>query len=205
MAGARMMHDTVARTVAEWTQLAPLLLDPLLLEQVAAAGDAIADSLRHEGRILFAGNGGSAAVASHLAAELVGRCVRDRAALSGLALADSASTITALGNDHGYETIFERGVSAFGRAGDVLVAMTTSGTSPNILRAMSRAAEMDIVTIAMTGTRGETFAASGDHGLVVPSPSTQRVQEVHLAWGHAWCEAIDEQWHARELQASGSA
>lgn len=199
------MRETVGRTAAEWMQLAPLLVDPDLLDQVTAAGEAICDSLRQEGRILFAGNGGSAAVASHLAAELVGRCVRDRAALSGLALADSASTITALGNDHGYETIFERGVSAFGRPGDVLVAMTTSGTSPNVLRAMDRAAELGIVTIAMTGTRGRAFAASGDHGLVVPSASTQRVQEVHLAWGHAWCEAIDERWHNSELKASGSA
>lgn len=198
------MRDAVSRTAVEWTELAPRLLDPALLDRVAAAGEAISTSLQQEGRILFAGNGGSASVASHLAAELVGRCVRDRAALSGLSLADSASTLTALGNDHGYETIFERGVSAFGRRGDVLVAMTTSGTSPNVLRAMTRAAELGIVTIAMTGTRGEAFAASGDHGLVVPSASTQRVQEVHLAWGHAWCEAIDERWHAAELEASGS-
>lgn len=199
------MRDSVSRTAMQWMQLAPLLQDPDLLDQVGAAGEAIAHSLQNQGRILFAGNGGSASVASHLAAELVGRCVQDRTALAGLSLADSASTLTALGNDHGYETIFERGVSAFGRPGDVLVAMTTSGTSPNIVRAMTRATEMGIVTIAMTGTRGEAFAASGDHGLMVPSPSTQRVQEVHLAWGHAWCEAIDDRWHAAELQASESA
>lgn len=198
------MRESVSRTATEWTELAPRLLDSALLDRVAAAGEAISASLQQEGRVLFAGNGGSASVASHLAAELVGRCVRDRAALSGLSLADSASTLTALGNDHGYETIFERGVSAFGRRGDVLVAMTTSGTSPNILRAMSRAAELGIVTIAMTGTRGEAFAKSGDHGLIVPSASTQRVQEVHLAWGHAWCEAIDERWHVAEVEASGS-
>lgn len=199
------MRDSVSRTAMQWLQLAPLLQDADLLDRVGAAGEAIAYSLQNQGRILFAGNGGSASVASHLAAELVGRCVRDRTALAGLSLADSASTLTALGNDHGYETIFERGVSAFGRPGDVLVAMTTSGTSPNILRALARAAEIGIVTIAMTGTRGEAFAASGDHGLVVPSPSTQRVQEVHLAWGHAWCEAIDERWHAAEIQATESA
>jgi D-sedoheptulose 7-phosphate isomerase len=194
------MRAAVQQSVQEWTDLAPRLADPTLVEAVASAGEAIATSLAAEGRILFAGNGGSASIASHLAAELVGRCVLDRQALAGLALADSASTLTALGNDHGYDTIFERGVSAFGRSGDVLVAMSTSGSSPNIVKAVARAREMDLVTIAMTGDRGAAFASSADHGLVVPSPSTQRVQEVHLMWGHAWCEQIDVRWHESERQ-----
>jgi D-sedoheptulose 7-phosphate isomerase len=194
------MRAAVQQSVQEWTDLAPRLADPTLVEAVASAGEAIATTLAAEGRVLFAGNGGSASIASHLAAELVGRCVLDRQALAGLALADSASTLTALGNDHGYDTIFERGVSAFGRPGDVLVAMSTSGSSPNIVKAVARAREMDLVTIAMTGDRGAAFASSADHGLVVPSPSTQRVQEVHLMWGHAWCEQIDVRWHESERQ-----
>lgn len=196
-----MMRAGAVRSVAEWIELAPRLADPALLDHVAAAGEAIVESLAAGGRVLFAGNGGSASIASHLAAELVGRCVLDRQALPGLALADSASTITALGNDHGYDTIFERGVSAFGRPGDVLVAMSTSGTSPNIVRAVTRARDEGLVTIAMTGERGASFAASADHGLVVPSPSTQRTQEVHLLWGHAWCEQIDVRWHGAEQPA----
>lgn len=192
------MRASTQRSIQEWIDLAPLLLEPRLLDQVAAAGEAIALSLAHGGRVMFAGNGGSASISSHLAAELVGRCVLDRQALAGIALADSASTITAVGNDHGYDTIFERGVSAFGRAGDVLVAMSTSGSSPNIVAAVRRAHEMDIVTIALTGEAGATFADTADHGLVVPSGSTQRVQEVHLVWGHAWCEQVDVRWHAEQ-------
>lgn len=195
------MRAGAVQSVEEWIELAPRLADPGLLDAVARAGEAIATSLAAGGRVLFAGNGGSASIASHLAAELVGRCVLDRRALPGLALADSASTITALGNDHGYDTIFERGVSAFGRPGDVLVAMTTSGTSPNIVRAVDRARDEGLVTIVMTGERGVAFAASADHGLVVPSSSTQRAQEVHLLWGHAWCEEIDVRWHDAEQPA----
>lgn len=194
------MRDGVVSSIQEWADLAPQLCDPKLVDAVAAAGESIVASLAGGGRILFAGNGGSASISSHLAAELVGRCVLDRHALAGLALADSASTLTALGNDHGYDTIFERGVSAFGREGDVLVAMSTSGTSANIVRAVDRAHATGLVTIAMTGDRGGHFADSADHGLVVPSGSTQRIQEVHLMWGHAWCEEIDVRWHESERQ-----
>ncbi|MCD9197625.1 D-sedoheptulose-7-phosphate isomerase [Aeromicrobium wangtongii] len=194
------MRSGVVQSIQEWAELTPRLVDESLVNAVAAAGEAIVTSLAGGGRVLFAGNGGSASIASHLAAELVGRCVLDRQALAGLALADSASTLTALGNDHGYDTIFERGVSAFGRPGDVLVAMSTSGSSPNIVRAVARARETGLVSIAMTGERGDAFAASADHGLMVPSGSTQRVQEVHLMWGHAWCEQVDVRWHESERQ-----
>lgn len=194
------MREGVEQSVQEWADLVPRLSEPTLLDAVAAAGDAITASLAQGGRVLFVGNGGSASIASHLAAELVGRCVLDRQALPGLALADSASTLTAIGNDHGYDTIFERGVSAFGRPGDVLVAMSTSGASPNVVRALARAHELTLVTIAMTGEHGTGFAASADHGLIVPSSSTQRIQEVHLMWGHAWCEQIDIRWHDAERQ-----
>jgi D-sedoheptulose 7-phosphate isomerase len=194
------MRSGVVQSIQEWAELTSRLTDEALVDAVAGAGEAIVTSLAGGGRVLFAGNGGSASIASHLAAELVGRCVLDRQALAGLSLADSASTLTALGNDHGYDTIFERGVSAFGRPGDVLVAMSTSGSSLNIVRAVARARETDLVTIAMTGSKGDEFAASADHGLVVPSGSTQRVQEVHLMWGHAWCEQIDLRWHDAERQ-----
>ena len=194
------MREGVEQSVQEWADLVPRLSEPALLDAVAAAGDAITASLAEGGRVLFVGNGGSASIASHLAAELVGRCVLDRQALPGLALADSASTLTAIGNDHGYDTIFERGVSAFGRPGDVLVAMSTSGASLNVVRAVARAHELTLVTIAMTGQQGTAFAASADHGLIVPSSSTQRIQEVHLMWGHAWCEQIDIRWHDAERQ-----
>lgn len=196
-----MMRATIESSAQEWAELAPRLLDDELVGAVERAGDALVTSLRGGGRILFAGNGGSASIASHLAAELVGRCVVDRSALAGLALADSASTLTALSNDHGYDTVFERGVRAFGRPGDVLVAMSTSGGSPNIARAVEAARETGVVSVAMTGVRGVDFAASADHGLVVPASSTQRVQEVHLMWGHAWCETIDRRWHADETDA----
>lgn len=192
------MHVTLKSAAREWAELAKLIEEPSLLNAVAEAGEAMVGSLLEGGRVLFAGNGGSASIASHLAAELVGRCVLDRSALPGIALADSASTVTALANDHGYDTIFERGVRAFGNPGDVFVAMSTSGRSPNITLALEAATERGLVTIAMTGADGVDFAQQAKHGLVVPSDSTQRVQEVHLQWGHSWCEVIDRRWHATE-------
>lgn len=199
------MHDTLRNAAQEWVELGTLIEDPVLVDAVAAAGEAIVGSLLNGGRVLFAGNGGSASIASHLAAELVGRCVLDRSALPGISLADSSSTITALGNDHGYDSIFERGVRAFGNSGDVLVAMSTSGKSPNIARALDAATECGLVTIAMTGANGIGFAQQAKHGLVVPTESTQRVQEVHLLWGHSWCEVIDQRWHAAESRNSSDA
>jgi D-sedoheptulose 7-phosphate isomerase len=141
--------------------------------------------------VFFCGNGGSAAEAQHLAAELVGRYRRDRAAFPALALTTDTSILTAVGNDYGFERVFARQVEALGRRGDLLVAMSTSGRSPNMLAAVTAARARGLRVIGMTGQGGTAFARRCDAGLVVPSRSTPRIQEMHLLVGHLLCEAAE--------------
>jgi len=176
-----------------WADLVVALREPRLTVAVDAAGTSILQALQAGSKVIFVGNGGSAAEASHLAAEFVGRCTHDRQPLPALALND-VSTITAVGNDFGFDAVFARGVRALGAPGDILVALSTSGGSSNVIEAMSAARESGMTTIAMTGRRGRRFAEMADHGLVAPSDDTPRVQEVHLLWGHGWCEAVDAHW-----------
>lgn len=189
----------IARAVAaasgdagrSWQELATALSATDLTERVDAAGTALVGALAAGGALLVAGNGGSAAIASHVAAEFIGKCVQDRAPLPALNLAESLSSVTAIANDYGYDQVFTRGILAHGRPGDVLLAMTTSGTSPNILAALDVAAQRGLLTIVLTGAKGEGLHGRADHVLVVPSDQTPRVQEVHMMWAHAWCEAVD--------------
>ncbi|HIZ98666.1 MAG TPA: SIS domain-containing protein, partial [Candidatus Janibacter merdipullorum] len=120
-----------------------------------------------------------------------GKCVQDRHPLPAISLAESHSSLTAIGNDYGFDQVFLRGVQAFGRPGDVLLAMSTSGTSPNIVAALEEARRRGVATILMTGAKGAGQADLADHLLVVPSEETPRIQEVHMLWAHAWCEAVD--------------
>jgi len=162
---------------------------------IVAAADAITAALK-AGRTVFAfGNGGSAADAQHFAAELVGRYERDRKALSAIALTTDTSALTAIGNDYGFECVFDRQIEALGRPGDVAVAISTSGKSPNVLRAIGAANDRGMVTIALTGRGGEagTFAA---HHVAVLEDGTARVQEVHATVLHVICELVE-----RELSA----
>lgn len=177
--------------VDAWLRLAEALREPELSAQVRAAGEALVGSLAEGGKVLVAGNGGSAAIASHVAAEFIGKCIHDRAPLPAVNLAESLSSVTAIGNDYGYEHVFDRGVRALARPGDVYLAMSTSGRSANIVRSVATAREMDVTTIAMTGLGGEHLRDDVDHLLVVPSVETPRIQEVHMLWAHAWCEAVD--------------
>lgn len=191
-------HD---RVLAAWTDLVVALRDPDLMVRVDAAGTSILEALRAGSKVIFVGNGGSAAEASHLAAEFVGRCTHDRQPLPALALND-VSVITSVGNDYGFDAIFARGVRALGAPGDVLVALSTSGASANVIEAMSAARDRGMTTIAMTGQQGRRFAEMADHGLVAPSGDTPRVQEVHLLWGHGWCEAVDLHWSGSEASST---
>lgn len=192
------------RALTAWTDLIADLHEPGLVAAVNSAGSAILRALQAGSKVIFVGNGGSAAEASHLAAEFVGRCTYDRQPLPALALND-VSTITSVGNDFGFEAVFARGVLALGAPGDVLVALSTSGSSANVLQAMVAARERGMTTIAMTGERGRRFAEAADHGLIAPSEDTPRVQEVHLLWGHGWCEAVDAHWAGDDAVAVGRA
>ncbi len=159
--------------------------------RIVAQGRDMAERLRRGCRILVCGNGGSAADAQHFAAELSGRFVKERRALAGLALTVDTSALTAIGNDYGFEQVFSRQVEAYGRPGDLLVGISTSGNSHNVLRAVEAAKGLGMHTLALLGRDGGALKTAADEALVVPSQVTARVQEVHQMVYHFWCEVID--------------
>jgi D-sedoheptulose 7-phosphate isomerase len=161
------------------------------LGDIEAAGSLIWEALQAGNKILLCGNGGSAADAQHIAAELVGRYEKQRRAFPAISLTTDTSALTALSNDYGYEEVFARQVAALASAGDVLVAISTSGKSPNVLKAVAAAQAMNCRTIALTGCAGEPLASHCDVAVVVQSNRTSRVQEAHITIGHLWCEMID--------------
>jgi len=168
----------------------------LLLEQseaLARLGAVLAGVLRAGGKVLFCGNGGSAADAQHLACELVGRFRRERDALPALSLSTDPSIVTALANDYGYEEVFARQVAAHGRKGDALVALSTSGRSPNVLRALEAAGAAGLVRIAFVGRGGGPVADAADHVFRAPATETPRVQECHILAGHILCEIAESE------------
>ena len=157
-----------------------------------AVGRRLAQCLEAGGRVLTFGNGGSAADAQHLAGELVGRYLRDRPALSALALTTDPSVLTAVGNDLGFESVFRRQVEAHGRRGDVAVGISTSGRSPNVVQALAAARERGLVTVALTGGGGGLLAGQVDYLIDVPTSSTPRIQEVHGMVVHLLCQVVEE-------------
>jgi D-sedoheptulose 7-phosphate isomerase len=163
-----------------------------LLSQIVRVARAMAEVLQAEGRVFFFGNGGSAADAQHLAAELVGRFALDRRALPAMALTVNASVVTAIGNDYGYEHVFARQLQGLARAGDMAIGITTSGNSANVIRAMESGHAMGLRTIAMTGARGGQVRAAVDECLCVPSDLTPRIQESHILIGHMLCEYAEK-------------
>jgi D-sedoheptulose 7-phosphate isomerase len=174
--------------------LAALRRDAPRLEQW---GRRLADVLLSGGRLLAAGNGGSAAQAAHLTSELVGRYRDDRSPFSAIALCTEPSAVTAIGNDYGIEAVFARQVRAHGRAGDVLVALSTSGRSANVLAAVDAANACAMTTWAFCGRPGNPLAERCDDALCVDSPHTATVQEVHLIAIHLLCAAVDQAVEAR--------
>ncbi|MDX2175642.1 MAG: SIS domain-containing protein [Candidatus Sumerlaeia bacterium] len=161
-------------------------------EQAAAAGALLVETLLSGGKILICGNGGSAADAQHLAAEIVGRFVgKSRRALPAIALTTDSSILTSVANDFGYERVFARQVEAFGARGDLLVGISTSGSSRNVLEAFRAAAPLGMGRIALVGKSAEGCAELVDVAVRVPHGETARIQELHLMIYHAWCEAVD--------------
>jgi D-sedoheptulose 7-phosphate isomerase len=188
---ARGPLEREARAVLRDAGVALKRLESSCTRAVAAAAEAAISSLGSGGTVYFCGNGGSAADAQHLAAELSGRYFLDRPALAAIALTTNSSALTAIGNDFGFEQVFARQLRGLGTPGDVLVAISTSGRSPNVLRAIETAHELGMTVIGMTGLAGRRFAAQCDHALVTPSASTPRIQEGHIAMGHALCELVE--------------
>src|SRR5579862_8174955 len=165
---------------------------PGLTSSVVAAVDLVCDSLSAGGQLFVAGNGGSAADAQHIAAELTGRFMIERQPLRAMALHGNTSALTAIGNDYGYEHVFARELLAHARPGDILLAISTSGNSANILRAMEVARKHRVGVIGLTGESGGKMQSACDLCLCVPSKSTARVQEMHITIGHTICEILEE-------------
>jgi len=184
------MRDTLLKQVQDAIELKRRFFDAEL-DHVLAQADDMAERLRRGGRILVAGNGGSAADAQHLAAELSGRYLKERRALAGIALTTDTSALTAIGNDYGFDFVFSRQVEALGRPGDLFIGISTSGNSPNIIKAVESAKELGLRTLGLLGRDGGKLKGLVDDALVVPSSVTARIQEVHQMVYHFWCEAID--------------
>lgn len=194
------MKDVIAgeltKTIANFQAMA---VDPGIADGIVAAVGLCTTALRRGNRLLFAGNGGSAADAQHWAGELVSRFYYDRPGLAAIALTTDSSILTAIGNDYGYDYVFARQVEALGQAGDVLLAISTSGRSKNIVRAISAARERDMRVIGFTGNGegGGEMAASCDICFRVPSVETPRIQEGHEFIGHTLCALIEAEMHPR--------
>lgn len=162
-------------------------------DRIVQVAKLMATAFRDGHKVLLFGNGGSATDAAHLAAEFVGRYDRERAPLPALALATDIAAITCIANDYGYDELFARQVRAHGHKGDVAIAISTSGNSPNVLNGIAAARDCGLITIAWTGGTGGKLAGLADHAFIVPSTVTARIQESHITLGHVLCELIEEQ------------
>ena len=173
-----------------------------LIEPIGTAAQIMIDALQRGHKVLLFGNGGSAADAQHIAAELAGRFEMDRAALPAVALTTDTSALTAISNDYGITAIFARQVEALASTGDVVVAISTSGNSPNVLEGVKAAKARGVNTIGLTGKGGGDLAQMVDLALVVPSDRTARIQEAHITIGHILCELIEQHFFGDERETS---
>lgn len=171
--------------------MAGMLADVALLARVEAAAEACIKALSNGGKVLLAGNGGSAADAQHIAGEFVSRFAFDRPGLPAIALTTDTSILTAIGNDYGYEKLFARQVQAHAQKGDVFIAYSTSGKSPNVIAALQEVNNRGVVCIGMTGNRGGPMKELCDHYLDVPSGDTPKIQEGHAVLGHILCGLVE--------------
>lgn len=186
------MQDIIHNAIAESIQLKQKLLTPDWLTRIEKTGAILAETLRAERKILLCGNGGSAADAQHIACELVGRFGPvTRAGLPAIALTTDTSAMTAIANDFGFEMVFARQVSALLREGDVLIGISTSGNSPNVLQAVAEARQKGGITLGLSGGNDGKLADHADHCLVVPHHETPRIQEAHITIGHIWCDIVE--------------
>ena len=185
------MRKLVRATLEEHMQVVAKMA--ALEADIVSAGEVCADALSHGYRIYLCGNGGSAADAQHIAAELIGRFVSDRRSLPAIALTTDTSALTAIGNDYGYDEVFSRQVDGLCRAGDVLIAISTSGNSNNVLKAVDAAHAAGASVIGLSGKSGGALDGECEVSLIVPSDVTARIQEMHIVIGHLLCALIEEQ------------
>jgi D-sedoheptulose 7-phosphate isomerase len=189
----KQLNDLVRDRIRRSIELKQALLsDSTFDDLVARAAMQIVRALRAGGKVIFFGNGGSAADAQHLAAEFTGRYLKERRALPALALHANTSALTAIGNDYGFDLVFARQMEALGKEGDVAVGISTSGNSPNVLRALEVAKSKSIYTVALTGASGGKMKKVADCTICIPSEETPRIQECHILTGHIICEIAEE-------------
>lgn len=175
-----------------------ILADQVLLSAIQAAANVCLSAFLRGNRVLLAGNGGSAADAQHIAAEFVSRFLYDRPGLPAIALTTDTSMLTAIGNDYGYERIFERQLEANARKGDIFIGITTSGNSPNVLTAMARCRSLGVTTVGLAGNGGK-IQTMCDYLIAVPSDATPRIQEAHITIGHIICGLVESAMFPRQV------
>lgn len=186
------MRDYIGNQITEAIRVMnSMLSDVHIMSTLEAAAQASIQCLKNKGKILLAGNGGSAADAQHIAGELVSRFAFDRPGLPAIALTTDTSIMTAIGNDYGYDKLFARQIQAHGQQGDVFIAYSTSGKSPNVLKALEEARSSGLICIGMTGNNTGKMHELCDHLLQVPSVDTPKIQEGHLVLGHILCGLIE--------------
>lgn len=186
-----MRQDIINRIQASIDVKSLILNDTNLISDIQKVCDTIITCIRNGGTVYLAGNGGSASDAQHIAAELVGRFYKERKGLSAEALSTNTSILTAIGNDYGYDAIFSRQIEARGKKGDVFIGFSTSGNSPNILKAIEECKKIGLFIIGMTGETGGKMNALCDICLKMPSKDTPRIQESHIMIGHIICEFVE--------------
>lgn len=186
-----MIHFIEQELAKLATLVADIQADKALLNQIVECAEIIVDTLRNGGKVLIAGNGGSAADAQHIAGEFVSRFHYDRPGLAAIALTTDTSILTAIGNDYGYERLFSRQVQALGREGDVFIGISTSGNSANVITAFAEAEKLNLKTIGLTGMVGGKMVGICDITLRMPSIETPKIQEGHIAIGHIICGLVE--------------
>jgi D-sedoheptulose 7-phosphate isomerase len=187
------MKEFVKKQLAESALVKIHLAESKQVDEIVTIAKTIVKAFRNNKKVLLFGNGGSAADAQHIAAEWVGRFYKDRKSLPAIALTTDSSIVTAIANDYGYENLFSRQIEGLSNRGDVAIGITTSGTSPNVLKAFAEAKRKGLITIGLTGEKGKVLAKKVDYCLVVPSEYTPRVQEGHITALHIICEIIEKE------------
>jgi len=188
-----LTSTTILSTFAESINVKKAIMeDHALLDRIVSAGTHCVKAFQCGNKIMLAGNGGSAADAQHIAAEMVNRFQIDRPGLPAMALTTDSSILTAIGNDYGYDELFKRQVDAYGRQGDIFIGISTSGNSPNIIKALAHAQELGILAVGFTGSTGGNMANNCDLCINIPSESTPRIQEVHITVGHIICDIVEK-------------
>ena len=186
------MRDKIRGIFQEGIQVTEKFINEKNIERINEVSKVIASAFNDGKKLILFGNGGSSADASHLAAEFINRFKRDRPGLPAIALNTDMAVITSIANDYDFSEIFAKQLKAISEEGDVVIAMSTSGNSPNILKAMDVARKKKLVTVAFTGGKGEKFAAKAHYAFTVPSESTPRIQETHITLGHVLCQMVEE-------------